>query len=266
MNARIKALLKRTPLYPVYRRIRERRYRVKAVRAYWQWNDQDERMASFYRQFIRPGDLVFDVGANRGNRTKIFHRLQAKVVAFEPQSLCADYLEMVYARCPSVQIVREALGPAEGQAEMLLNEDDVFSSFSADWVSTVERTGRFRTPGWNERKLTQMTTLDKAIRQYGLPAFIKIDVEGYELEVLSGLSTPIACISVEFTAPEYVGATLKCLDHMSTLGIVSAQLSFEESMQFELPTWVSSGQMKHVLGSLDRTSWGDVYVRCQVID
>ncbi len=39
----------------------------------------------FYSQFIRPGDLVFDIGANRGDRTEVFVQMGARVVAAEPQ-------------------------------------------------------------------------------------------------------------------------------------------------------------------------------------
>lgn len=45
-----------------------------------------------YRQFVKSGDLVFDVGANVGNRTAVFLRLGARVVAVEPHASCVAEL------------------------------------------------------------------------------------------------------------------------------------------------------------------------------
>lgn len=44
----------------------------------------------FYEQFIRPNDICFDIGANMGNRTEVFLKLGAKVIAVEPQSECVN--------------------------------------------------------------------------------------------------------------------------------------------------------------------------------
>jgi hypothetical protein len=46
--------------------------------------DQRQNERDFYRRFIRPGDLVFDVGANVGKRSAVFLDLGATVVAIEP--------------------------------------------------------------------------------------------------------------------------------------------------------------------------------------
>lgn len=86
MIATLKRALKRTPLYPMYAYLREQRALREQVRAFRQWTKDDDLKMAFYGQLIRPGNLVFDVGANMGNRSKIFLRLGAKVVAFEPQS------------------------------------------------------------------------------------------------------------------------------------------------------------------------------------
>jgi predicted RNA methylase len=70
--------------HPIKRVIRRRRD-LKSLSA---WNSVDQRRSEFYSQFVSSGDLVFDVGANVGNRSKIFSRLGARVIAFEPQPAC----------------------------------------------------------------------------------------------------------------------------------------------------------------------------------
>ncbi len=68
----------------------------------------------FYRRFLDPGDLAFDVGAHVGDRTASFCRLGAGVVAAEPQPRLARLLRLLFARERSVRIVESLLGAAAG--------------------------------------------------------------------------------------------------------------------------------------------------------
>jgi FkbM family methyltransferase len=261
MKRLIKNILRWTPLESIYRRLRMNRQ----LRDFWNWDQCDEGRADFYRQFFGPGELVFDVGANMGNRTKVFHKLNAHVVAFEPQACCHAFLSRAFRGKESVTIVDRALGKSEGTAEMCIPDADVLGSLSSDWIRATKQSGRFGEQKWDKRQSVEITTLDKAIRQFGIPRFIKIDVEGYEFEVLSGLSTPINCISVEFT-PEYIENTLRCIDHMSSLATIEAQFSLGESMGFAMPSWVDTQTIKQVLTNIDGKAWGDVYIRCLTSD
>jgi hypothetical protein len=56
-------------------------------------------------QFVRPGDLVFDIGANMGNRIEAFVALGASVVAVEPQGSCVASLRRLYRNQPDVVVV-----------------------------------------------------------------------------------------------------------------------------------------------------------------
>lgn len=225
--------------------------------------EEDRARRQFYRQFVKRGDLAFDVGANMGNRTKIFLKLGARVVAFEPQPGCAAYLESVAGRRRKFHLVKKALGPAEGHAEMMISDASTLSSLSTAWVEATKASGRFAGVEWGTKVTVQITTLDKVIGEYGMPAFIKIDVEGFELEVLRGLTRPAPCISIEFTA-EYIEHTCLALDHLASLGPIETQLSYGESMDFALPEWRSHEEMKRTLRSAATLAVGDVYIRSLV--
>ena len=54
-------------------------------------------MDALYARFVRPGDLAFDIGAHVGDRIGSFRRLGARVVALEPQPLCARAIRAIYA-------------------------------------------------------------------------------------------------------------------------------------------------------------------------
>lgn len=235
---------------------------------FWQWTGEDEQRLRFYQQFIQPGDLVYDVGANVGNRTKVFLKLRAKVVAFEPQQDCADYLEKIERLLKKQQnftLVKKALGRSEGEGTMRLGQASVLSTLSEEWIERVNQSGRFSQHQWQANQPVQIITLDQAMQQFGRPTFIKVDVEGYEYEVLSGLSTPVNYISIEFAA-ENIQSTLNCIDYIHSLSPdVVFQISLAESMQFDFTSWVSAQQVKQSLADLvsrDRLAWGDVYMRC----
>ncbi len=74
------------------------------IQRFKEWTPDDDKRLSFYRQFIDPDDIVFDVGANMGNRSKIFSKLGKKVVGVEPQSYCRS----IYS-CESI-IIRVCSG------------------------------------------------------------------------------------------------------------------------------------------------------------
>ena len=109
-------------------------------------------------------------------------------------------------------------------------------------------------------ELVPVTTLDALIARYGTPSFIKIDVEGYEYQVLRGLTRPVPLLSFEF-APEALDSTVKCLEHLQRLGRIQLNYSLEESMQFASEEWMNVPRMTALLASLDKRLFGDVYVR-----
>ncbi|MEE9369172.1 MAG: FkbM family methyltransferase [Pontiella sp.] len=223
----------------------------------------DPVAVDFYRQFINPGDLVFDIGANMGNRSKIFLKLGAKVVAFEPQKRCAAFLRSVLGKEKDFTLIEAAVGAEEGESEMLVSDVHVLSTLSKNWVEAVKESGRFASNEWNEKQKVNVTTLDSALRKYGSPAFVKIDVEGYEYEVLSGLSDPVGSLSIELT-PETIQTTFKCIEHMSRLSDAVFQYSSGETMEFDFPAWVTKTEIldfltKGVDGGI--LSWGDLYMK-----
>ncbi len=142
----------------------------------------------FYSSFIKKGEFCFDVGANIGNRIEPLLQIGARVLAVEPQKRCYDYLSSKYAN--RIILITKGLSDTEGVKNFYISSESAISSFSEEWINTV-RAGRFKQFDWNRVVETEMTTLDRLIKEHGVPVFIKIDVEGYELEVLKGLSTPV---------------------------------------------------------------------------
>jgi FkbM family methyltransferase len=213
--------------------------------------------ATLYGLFVRPGDLCFDVGANLGNRTDVFLALGARVVTVEPQEVCLRYLRRRYRNDTRVTLVPAALGRQVGEAEMMVSQAHPISSLSDRWVQAVSKTGQFAQFEWTGRITVPVTTLDELIAAHGVPAFCKIDVEGYEREVLAGLSRPIPVLSFEFT-PDYADGAVGCIDRLAELGTVEFNYSEGESMELALSRWVGPAEIR---SNLTTVGSGDIYAR-----
>lgn len=226
------------------------------------WTKADAKRFAFYRSLIAPSDLVFDVGANMGNRSKIFCAIGAKVVAFEPQSHCARFLAAAFSDNPDFALIQAALSNTEGESVMHLSEAHVLSTLNTEWMDRMNKEGRFANQ-WNKTEQVKLTTLDKSIERFGIPAFIKIDVEGHEFNVVKGLSHPIRLLSMEF-ASESLDSINMCVDHLDTLAQYEYRLSFGESMRFDNPSWSSGAEIKAQMESAkarDSLVWGDIYAK-----
>ncbi len=106
-----------------------------------------------------------------------------------------------------------------------------------------------------------MTTLDRLIAHYGIPAFCKIDVEGFEEEVLQGLSKKIPCLSFEFTK-EFLDSAERSLARLASVGVLSCNYSVGESYALHSPAWMSTQELMEILSrSENETLWGDIYVK-----
>lgn len=226
-------------------------------------NENDRKQARFYTQFIQRKDLVFDVGANVGCRTKLFLNLGASVVAFEPQPELCEHLNSHLKRNKRFILEQFAIGSEQGVAEMRISDAHVLSSMSNRWIEATKNSGRFEQFNWNQSQEVRVSTLDEQIKKHGKPTFVKIDVEGFELDVLKGLSHQIRYLSFEFTA-EDICNTYNCIKQISNLGNYEYNISKAESLVMESAAWVDDKGIENLIDQLTSSnplSWGDVYAK-----
>ena len=223
--------------------------------------DADRSRAGFYRKFISPGDICFDVGANVGNRVAPLLSIGAKVIAVEPQPACHHVLGLRFG--DRITLVRKGLDAGKGVREMYLSDEHVLSSFSKEWIDSVKGS-RFERFSWNGKIEVEMITLDDLIKTHGSPRFIKIDVEGFEANVLKGLSKPVPYISFEYITPEETSRAQECLDILNGIA-PEAEYNYSkgESMAFALEQWISYAAMRDVLRSkeFEESGFGDIYFK-----
>ncbi len=217
-------------------------------------------MDRLYREFVRPGDLVFDVGAHVGDRVAAFRRLGARVVAVEPQPALVVTLRMLYGRHADVAIVPKAVGRTAGRIDMMINIDNpTVSTASPEFIDAAHGAAGWEGQAWDRKITVDVTTLDALIEAHGTPAFIKIDVEGYEAEALAGLTRPVKALSFEFTT---IQRTVACaaLDRCAALGYARFSAAIGESQQ--LGDWRSAAELVRWLDELPHTAnSGDIYAQ-----
>src|ERR1700681_602882 len=83
---------------------------------------RQRRLRRLYAQLVEPGDLVFDIGAHAGNRTRALASLGCRVVALEPQPDFARLLRLLFASRTAIEIVEAAAGDAPGSTSLSISE------------------------------------------------------------------------------------------------------------------------------------------------
>ena len=216
------------------------------------------RMRAFYGAVVGPGDLVFDIGAAEGFHAAVLVDLGARVVCVEPQPYCLDVLRRRFGDNPGVTIVAKGVAAEPGQATLHVSRGDPeISTFGVEkW-----RSGRFAGYSWEDEVTVAMVTLDELIDDHGVPALAKIDVEGYESRVLSGLTRPLPRISFEFTR-DFPDDFRRCVERIERLAPAVFNATLFRRWQVMLPDWVGGEELLDRLAAVPGdTLYGDIHAR-----
>jgi FkbM family methyltransferase len=246
--------------------------------AYWRVADPavlDRRAAevTFYRnvlQDLTPGAIVFDIGANQGAKTDIFLRLGARVVAVEPDPFNHRILEQKFRsyrwRQLPVSIVPDAVAAEEGSQTLWIDEPGSGkNTLKRKWVDVLQQDStRFgHNLQFGGQHTVTTTTADRLMTRFGEPFFIKIDVEGAELDVISGLKKPVPYLSFEINLPEFLEEGCACVTKLRGLTERSRfnYLSGNE-LSLAMPEWLPAADFVAILRSCSQPS---IEVFCRTV-
>lgn len=258
----IKSMLQRAGLY--------HRLRASSVHElYWRmtgkkWILDREKQLDFYRRLLtglRPGDVIFDVGANEGFKADLFLRLGARVIAIDPDEENQSILRERFAKFrlvrKPIEIVGKAVSDRSALETMWIDgPGSAVNTLSEKWATALKTNKARHAYGhcgldFERQKTVQTITLEDLIALYGLPIFIKIDVEGYELNVIKGLQHPVPYLSFEVNLPEFKSEGLQCVE---ILGRIAGSGEFNYAVECEqglaLERWLKADEFMRVLAQV----------------
>lgn len=235
---------------------------VRSLRIYYGRGARRGDMDRLYRRFVSPDDLVFDVGAHVGDRIASFRRLGARVVAVEPQPALARTLRLLYGRDRAVVIETAAVGRHPGSIDLRVNLDNpTVSSASDAFIKAADGAPGWQGQQWTKTVRVSATTLDALIDRHGLPSFIKLDVEGFEVEALAGLTRPVPALSFEFTTIQRDLAAAG-IERCAALGFRLYNAALGESQTLVHSEWRDPHGIATWLAMLPMAAnSGDIYAR-----
>ena len=144
------------------------------------------------RRFVKPGDVVFDIGSNLGLHTVLLAQLvgdAGRVVAFEPNGEVLPLLERTLGALMNTKLYTCALSDENLESTLFVPDDHSMASL-ANWRSEEKsvRPSRFFGLGRTHTVSCRQQPLDELLSDEDLPLpnFVKCDVEGAELKVFKG--------------------------------------------------------------------------------
>lgn len=237
---------------------------------YWTFADRrliDDRRAecNFYRNLLvgfRKGDLIFDVGANQGYKAQIFMKLGARVVAVEPdlasQTVLRDKFQRYRLARKPITIVDRAVSETKSTTTMWIDTPgSALNTLSRKWTESLRTDeGRFgKSFEFGQEREVETVSIEDLVTLHGAPFFVKIDVEGHELNVLRGMRRAVPYLSFEVNLPDFRAEGLECVRVLNKLASDGEfNYTFNCRLGLAMSEWLSMEEFAAVLESCNESS------------
>jgi FkbM family methyltransferase len=204
--------------------------------------------------------LIFDIGGNWGLFTDkcIQQYPDAKVIIVEANENLYFNLSEKYSNNKNVVVINYLLSDSVGDyKDFYICDADQISTASIDWINKSRFSNDF---SWHPPTQVKTITLDSLIKIFGKPTLIKVDVEGYEFTVLSGLTQKVGEICFEWSEEEFE-KTDKCSNHLQSLGYTNFGYILTDDFlrRPEVYTDWSHCEVHNILKPEEKSKWGMIW-------
>lgn len=207
-------------------------------------------------------NLVFDIGSNVGNTVGYLLTRSNKIISFEPIPSLAEHIKS-YFNTQKVEVVQKGVSDIVGTKTFhISNMGGVLSTFEDDWMTKSRFTGN---GSWDTQIQVETTTLDNIIDEYGIPDFVKVDVEGHEYHTFCGLTKLLEHTLFGFEwAEEMFNQTIKVIEHAIGLGYTKFAYTHGDDLRqidtLQFKTWEELDLYNNI-NPQRKTAWGMIYFK-----
>ena len=214
------------------------------------WTSWIEKEVNFYKSFLKKDQLIFDLGANIGDKTHVFTFFSSKIILYEPEEILCEKLKFRYRNYRSIVIENKVVSDRKGNINFYsVKDDEAYSSILENYS--------LGHPHLKKRVVTKKskisTNLNNEIKLYGAPHYIKIDCEGAEELILKNLDYQIDIISFEANLPKFYDATVRIIDNLVTKFNYLINLRQEGKFEFEFKNNFEGDNIQRLLRQYENT-------------
>lgn len=207
-------------------------------------------------------NLAFDVGGNVGEVSDTLKKKFDKVILFEPNPELHDDLIEKYKNT-NVIVDNRGVSELVGTKSLMVSSYHQISTLSDEWMTESRFSNDY---SWEKKVEIQTIDLNTAILEYGVPKFIKIDVEGYEFDILNSFNVLLenTIICFEFVE-EFKQKIFKTMNHIFELGYKQYSIIFSDKILYDSNlNWLGYDDLIEIVSEFDeveKNKWGMIYFK-----
>jgi FkbM family methyltransferase len=205
--------------------------------------------------------ILFDIGANRGLYSDANAKDYESIVLVEANPSLCSFLSSKYQQNPLIHIENVIVSNKSSETFYISNADTI-STVDPEWIHQSRFSKNY---SWRPVDGLPTVSLDALVQKYGKPAHIKIDVEGYEYNVIQSLTTKVDSLCFEW-AEEKKKEILLTLEYLKNLGFTRFAIQMEDAYVYTVQPheWMSYQDIWNLMSmNCDeerKDKWGMVWV------